>query len=174
MKFGKSRIYANLLKWSVWVLLAIGLVSLQTAPGLFAVFGVKPLLLFPLAITFAFFEKERAAGGYAIFLGALWDVTAGKALGFSSILLLSICTAVSLLVLYLVKQNLINCILLTAAGLFCYDLIYYLFYFLIWGKPGVWAPLVFHLIPSFAYTIAITPLFYFGVRFLTEKLAVED
>lgn len=174
MKMGKSRIYANFLNWGIWILLAVGLLSLQTAPGLFAVFGVKPLLLFPLATTFAFFHKERAAGGYAIFVGALWDVASGKALGFSSILLLIICTSISLLILYLVKQNLINCILLTTGGLLFYDLVYYLFYFLIWGKPGVWVPLLFHLLPTFVYTIAITPLFYFAVHFLIKKLTTAD
>lgn len=171
MKYGKSVVYQRVIKWTVWVVLAILLLSLQTTPGLFAIFGVKPLLIFPLATTFAFFEDDMSAGIYAVFLGAIWDVAAGKSLGFSSALMLVIAIAISLLVLYLVKQNLINCVILTAAGLFCYDVIYYIFYFLIWGHPGSWAPLLYHFIPTFVYTVSITPLFYYGVRFLNQKLA---
>lgn len=171
MKYGKSVVYQRVIKWTVWVVLAILLLSLQTTPGLFAIFGVKPLLIFPLATSFAFFEDDMSAGIYAVFLGAIWDVATGKSLGFSSALMLVIAIAISLLVLYLVKQNIINCVILTAAGLFCYDVIYYIFYFLIWGHPGSWAPLLYHFIPTFVYTVSITPLFYYGVRFLNQKLA---
>lgn len=172
MKIGKSRAYIVARKWVIFILLAIAMLGLETAPGLFSIFGVKPLLLFPLAITFAFFEKERAAGVYAIVIGALWDVASGKALGFSSILLLILCTVISLLVLYFVKQNLINCILLLAGALFCYYFICYLFYFLVWGYPGVWGSLLSHFIPTFVYTVAITPLYFFGVGWLSQKLEI--
>lgn len=171
MKYGRSVVYQRFIKCAVWVVVAIILISLQTTPGLFAIFGIKPLLIFPLATTFAFFEDDMSAGIYAVFLGAIWDVAAGKSLGFSSSLMLVIAIAISLLVLYLVKQNLINCVILTAAGLFCYDVIYYIFYFLIWGHPGGWTPILYHFIPTFIYTVAITPLFYYGVRFLNQKLA---
>jgi len=173
MRYGKSIVYQKFIKWAVWVVLAILLLSLQTAPGLFAILGVKPLLIFSLATTFAFFEDDKSAGIYAVFLGAIWDVAAGKSFGFSSAIMLIIATVISLLVLYLVKQNIINCLILTAAGLFCYDVIYYIFYFLIWDRPGGWMLILCHFIPTFIYTISITPLFYYGIKFLNQKLAEQ-
>ena len=61
----RKKLY-HILKWSSYVLLIIIAYVLQTTTSLFVIFGVKPLLLVPLAVCIAMFEGEFAG---AIFWG---------------------------------------------------------------------------------------------------------
>ena len=55
----RKKLY-HILKWSSYVLLIIIAYVLQTTTSLFVIFGVKPLLLVPLAVCIAMFEGEFA------------------------------------------------------------------------------------------------------------------
>ena len=70
------------IKWGLYVLLLFFLCGLQSAPGLFSIWGVKPVLVIPMAVAVAFFEREVATGIYGLLAGFLWDISAGKLFGF--------------------------------------------------------------------------------------------
>lgn len=162
------------LKWVVLLGLGLVLLSLQTAPGLFEIFGVRPLLLFPFCICVAVFFDHKDAALLALFCGGIWDSAAAKLFGFSSLMLVICCLAASLLIMYLIKANLINALFLTAGALFVYYLVYFVFSRLVWGYESVWVFVVFDILPMMGYTLAITPLFYYLCRWLFQKLRMRE
>ena len=68
----RKKLY-HILKWSSYVLLIIIAYVLQTTTSLFVIFGVKPLLLAPLAVCIAMFEGEFAGAIFGAVAGLLAD-----------------------------------------------------------------------------------------------------
>ena len=74
-------------KWGLWVLLLFALTGLQSAPA--AVSAASPVLGAAMAVSVLLAERnEAAACGFAAFAGLLWDVSAGKLLGYYGLMLL--------------------------------------------------------------------------------------
>lgn len=61
-------------------------------PGLLPpIFGIKPVLLLPIAITIAVFENETTAMFCGLFCGALCDVSISGRIGFYTVALTILC-----------------------------------------------------------------------------------
>ena len=74
-------------KWGLWALLLFALTGLQSAPA--AVSAASPVLGAAMAVSVLLAERnEAAACGFAAFAGLLWDVSAGKLLGYYGLMLL--------------------------------------------------------------------------------------
>ena len=84
-------------KYALYVLLMVILYVLQTDPNLFAIAGVKPVLVLPFAVCIAMFDSQLAGGLFGLLAGILCDTSSNVLFGFQSILYLLICTAVGLL-----------------------------------------------------------------------------
>ena len=156
------------LKWGCYVLVLLLLFGIQSSPALFALWGVKPALVVPFAVSAALFENEAGSGALGLLAGLLWDLSAGKLFGFFGMVLMICCVCVSLLSMYFVKVNVSNSIILASiTGFLCmaWD---FLFYYLIWGYDQVWLcllPMLFSLL----YTAAVTAPVYFLVRWIAGR-----
>ena len=74
-------------KWGLWTLLLFALTGLQSAPAVAA--AASPVLGAAMAVSVLLAERnEAAACGFAAFAGLLWDVSAGKLLGYYGLMLL--------------------------------------------------------------------------------------
>ena len=65
---------------------------------------------------------------------------------------------------YMESQNLINSLLFTGARALARQLFEYFFYYLMWGYPNASLVLVKGMLPTVLYTLAVTPLFFWGVQ----------
>ncbi|MCI8600900.1 MAG: rod shape-determining protein MreD [Oscillospiraceae bacterium] len=169
VEFGKNA--RAVLKWGIYLLLLLLLCGLQGAPGLFAVWGVKPVFVAPLAVAVAFFEREGASAAFGVAAGFLWDLSAGKLFGFYGMVLLVCCAAVTLLSMYCIRVNLANFLLLCLGVSLLCGLWNFFFYSFIWGYDG--ALLYFwKALAQTAYTALPAIPIYYLVRWLTDKLSL--
>lgn len=152
------------IKWVTYLALLLVLFVLQTTPGLFQIMGVRPILLIPFVICLSMFESEKTAAIIGALAGCLWDSNTMRLFGFSAIILLICCVSCSLLIMYLIKANLVNAMLLCTATVAIYLSIDFLFYYVIWGYDGLTSILLRYLLPMAGYTLVIAPLIFFLVK----------
>jgi rod shape-determining protein MreD len=104
------------LKHAGYMLLLLFVYVLQVTPGLFSLFGVKPMPVIALAVCIAMAEGEFAGGLYGVFCGLLLDFGAFTLFGIISVLMLICGVATGLLTIYLVRDGLRSAFLLTLAA----------------------------------------------------------
>ena len=86
---------------------------IQTTPGLtLEVFGGRPVLLIPLALSFAVFEDEIPAIFFGVLCGLLSDSGYGGAVGYYAIMLAVLCYFVSVLMGNYMHTNLLTTMLM--------------------------------------------------------------
>ena len=158
------------LKWSIYILLLLLFCGFQSAPGLFAVWGIKPVLVLPIAVAVALFEREALTGAFGLTAGFLWDLSAGKLFGFYGMMLMLLCVAVTLLSMYCIRVNLANFILCCLAVSLLCGIWNFLFYDLLWGYEGVWL-FAWKMLLQTVYTTALGVPVYLLVRKVTGKLS---
>ncbi len=76
-------------------------------------------------------------------------------------ILLAACTAVGLLVIYLLRPGVINFVLLLSAVLLARGLLDFLLNYVMWGYDHVWMVFVYDVLPGVIYTVAVSPLVYY-------------
>jgi len=137
---------------------------LQTTPGLFVIFGAKPMLVVPAAIAIAMHEGEFVGGWYGAFAGLLCDMGGNMLFGFSGLLLTFFCVGTGLLVTHLMHSNIWNSILFTFIAMLAMGSLEFLFGYGMWGLPNVWMIYVYRTLPLIAYTTVVAPLLFWLMR----------
>ncbi|MBR6616557.1 MAG: rod shape-determining protein MreD, partial [Oscillospiraceae bacterium] len=97
------------LQWIIFSLLIVGAFVTATA-GSF----LKPMLLLPLALCISSHTGEIQATAVGMICGLLMDIACGKLLGYNAVWMVVSCVAVSLLYTYMLRQKLLNIVILTA------------------------------------------------------------
>ncbi|HPZ00519.1 MAG TPA: rod shape-determining protein MreD [Clostridiales bacterium] len=138
---------------------------LQNTAHLFpTVFGAHAWLLIPLIICISMFDHNVVATVMAVLAGALWDVYSAWGDGFHALMLFLISTAVALLLNYVMRNNLVTCLLLGAIAVVLYGLCHWLIFVVFRGTGEVFRILVTFYLPTMLYTYVFTPLFYILIR----------
>lgn len=170
----KSKTFFQIRKWAIFLIIATILSILQSTPGLFEFFGIRPILLLPFAISFSMFCNEKSAAFMGLFCGALWDCSSGRLFGYSSVILIFCGVAVSMICSYIANRNLLNAMVLIFCALLIYNFFDFLFRYVIWNFDYTWSILVFHMLPTIVYTVLISPILYLFYRWLYVKLTVSS
>lgn len=158
-----------ILKWVVYSLLLVLFYALQTTPGLFQIFGVKPVWIVALAVSVAMFENVLPSAFFAMTAGLLWDISSGKLFGFNGMVLLICGMFISLLCIYYLHSKLVNSLLFAACAALLQGLLDYLFYYALWGYDGAWISLVQNILPTALYTVAATAPVFLLIRWLSRR-----
>lgn len=159
------------LKWALWVLVLLMLSGMQSAPAFFSIGGVRPVLILSAAMSVALLEKNSiAACGYGVLAGLIWDVSAGKLLGFYGLALLLCCAGTAYLAETWLRQNPLNAVwLAAAAALVCglWDAEFYLF---IWGyADGMAGKVLLELLLQSVYTGILSLPVCLLIRFIRDR-----
>ncbi len=161
----------DLIKWALYALILFLAFILQTTPYFLEIFGVKPILLLPVMLFIAMFEGEWAGGVFGVVGGLLWDTAADRLLGFHAILMLIICVVAGLLVMYLIRANLWNALIIILSASLLQGLVDYFFYYLIWDYDFSYLILLKQTLPTVAYTTIISPLFFWLIRRISHTFS---
>lgn len=153
-----------------YIFLMLVFYIVQTVPGLLVFFRVRPLLVIPAAMAIAMFEGEFVGGLYGAFAGLLCDAAGNTLFGLSGFLVAVCCIFAGMLVIYLIRNNLMSCLLFVAAALLLRGGIVWLFTWGIWGYPGGWKLLAFYTLPAAALTLALTAPVFLLVRWFHGRL----
>ena len=113
------------------------LFMVQETPGLMpSVYGVRPTLLIPAALSIAFFESELAGMAFGVLCGLFLDFGMGSAFGFHALFLGILCWLLGCLAAELIRTNLLTAILAGILGIFLMLSIQWFFCCLLYTSPS--------------------------------------
>ncbi len=153
-------------------ILSILLIALiqNTAHLLPSIFGSHPFLLIPLVICLGMFETSLVAALMGALAGALWDVTVAAGDGYNALVLMLFATATSLLISYLMRNNISTALLLGGAAIVLYCILHWFIFVVCSGAQGGFITLFIFYLPSAIYTFVFLPIFYIVLRALLRKI----
>lgn len=164
----KKRTYHTRVFYVVVILVSV---LLQNTPHLFpTIMGCHAWLLLPVMVCVSMFEKNWTSALFAILAGAFWDAAAGWGDGFHALFFLITSTAVCLLMTYLMRNNLRSALILGAAVIVLYIVIYWLIFVVARHEPGAGMLFATFYLPSAAYTFLFMPVYYIIFRKFRRKM----
>lgn len=167
----KSTRGLRIFKYALYSVLLYLLYIIQTTPGLFSLWGIKPIWVVPFAVSIAIYEGEFAGGIYGAVAGLLCDLGGFTLFGFNGLVCCLCCIASGLLVIYLMRRNVAGCMLFVLFTMMLRGSIGYFFAYGLWDFDNSWKIFVYQTLPTTLYTVAITPPVYYGVRRLFKRFA---
>ena len=141
-----------------------------TPQALPEVCGGKAVILVPLALSFAVFEREIPAMLSAVGCGMLADGACRSGNCFYVIVLLIACYAVSAACQYYIRRTLLTVMLLAVIIIPVILLLQFLLYYVCPGYPEAGYMLVRHYLARIVYTLTFMPLCYALNRLLAIGL----
>ena len=151
-------------KYFVYALIVFAAYILQTTPGFFDFYGIKPILVLPACICIAVYEGEFAGGLFGFFFGIFCDSTSETILGFNALLFLLICVATGLATIYLFRRSTLNILLICLGAVFLRSVLEYFFGFILFGYENL---------TPFFYTEIAPQVVFSSVFFLPIALFFE-
>ncbi len=149
--------FLQTIQWIVFLFLILFSFVVSTAGT-----GLKPLLLIPLAVCISSHTGEIQSMAVGTICGLLLDISCGKLIGYNAIWLVVACVAVSLLYNYLLRQKLINILVVTGIVVLVQGYLDFLFYHAIWGHDHVILIYTEIILPGGGLTLLSTiPIYYF-------------
>lgn len=162
------------LRYITYTLEIVLALVLQDTPGfMLEVFGGRPVLLIPVALTIAVFEPSCTASiWFGVVCGLLTDYTSSGAVGFFAILLAIMGYVVNIIMHDYIKANLLTTILISAVCVPVAICLHFLFFYIIPGYADAGYFFINHYLSRIIYTWAFVPVFFAVNRFLASKLVL--
>ncbi len=163
--------WIRIAKYATYGVLLLLLFLMQSAPRLFEVGGIRPMLIIPCVIVISVFEGEIVGGAYGFFGGLLCDFTSTMLFGVNAFVFFIFALITGLLSRYLLRPTIVNGWFFSAVTAIVRAAVEYYLMYSMWGYE--YAPMVFwrKLFPVAIYTIVITPILFYIVRFVYLKFA---
>jgi len=151
----------KILRYIAYATEIILLYILSGIPGFLpTIFGIKPLLLLPVAITIAVFENEIPAMFFGLTCGALCDVGIGDRIGFYTIALTILCFFLGYCARNFFVTNFANAMAIGAATITLLICLYFLFFCAGTKTPNAGAHFLMHYLTRIVYTLLFLPLVF--------------
>lgn len=166
--------FNRVIRYMAYVLELLVLFMLQETPGLLpAIFGVRPVLIFPAVITIAMFEEEVPAMAFGVVGGLFCDFGLSGTLGFHALVLAVLCFFVSVIVQVYLQVNIVTAVItgLWTIGLTVCAQWFFLYYFS-YSMPEY--AFMHHYLPKYFYTMIFVPLVYLLNRGLSNAVRAQE
>ncbi len=173
MHYGNNK--QKYIRYIIYAALIVAAALIQNLPGAIPeIFGARALILLPLCVSIAMFEREIPAALFGAFAGILWDINLYKD-GFNAFVLLLICAVCSLFISHFMQNNIITALVLSISSTVIYNIIYVVVNLLLSGAGSSVKQIFTFYLPSCIYTAVFIPVFYFLVSwiFASHKTADE-
>lgn len=159
----------NFLRFFAYSLEIIVLYVLQGTPLLLPeIFGSKPCLLLPVALTIAVFESETVAMSFGFVCGLLTDIGFSGKVGFYTVVLTLLCFAIGYCARNFFVTNLLNASIIGIVSITLLILIHFWLNISLADIPNSGAHFVKHYVSRILYTGAFfVPLYFLGRLFCT-------
>ncbi len=163
--------FNRVVRYLAYSLELLVLFMVQETPGLMpTIFGGRPLLVLPAAISMALFESELPALAFGVAGGLFLDFGLSGAMGFHALILAVLCYFVSVLAKVYLQVNFVTALITgiwTAGVVVCLEWLF-LFYFSGYSMPGY--AFYHHYLPEYFYTLLFFPLTYLLNKGLFQAL----
>lgn len=128
-----------------------------------------PILLIPIALCISMRETPFLSALTGCVCGLMTDSAMGTIVGFHGILLMWFCVLTSLLFIFIMRQHILNIILITTASTVILALLNYLFSYAIWGYDSNGKIFLEIFLPSILFTVISTAVIYYIIKFIAAK-----
>ncbi len=164
----------RLIRYLAYTLELLVLFMLQETPGLLPeIYGARPVLVMPAAVTIAMLEEEVPAMAFGILAGLFCDFGYSGVLGFHALVLGVLCFIVSLMVQAYMQVNMVTAFL---TGIWTLALTisaqWLFFYYFRFSEPNY--AFLHHYLPKYLYTLLFVPLIHLLNRGLSQSLGTAE
>lgn len=160
----------NFVKYTAFSLEILICYILQSNSSLtLEVFGGRPVLMIPAALTIAIFEGEIPAIVFGVICGLLADLGYSGPMGFYAIMLMILCYTVSILMENYIRTNLLTAVLAGAVSIPVIIILQFILYYVFMGYGDAVEYFLAHYLSRIIYTFAMVPVFYWINRFISRK-----
>ncbi len=157
-------------KWTLYTAVLLLSYTLGQNPYLFAVWGLRPVLIIPVAVCVAMFEHEFSGGVFAAVAGILWGCSSDAVFGYYAILLLVVGVTTGLICSYAMSPTLFTSLLLAGGFSLIIGLLDFFFFYVLWDYSELLQFLVTRILPTIGLTaISVVP-YYYITRLIHNKL----
>ena len=166
-----KKVIIDIIRWLIYFLEIIFFYVLERNYNLTVeIFGGRPLILIPVFLAVAIFEKEYVSMFFGIVIGFLLDISIGNFIGIQAIFLFILGYTLGVLFTYFVNLNFLT-FFLTSLVVVPFALAYrFLFFYIIPGFDNIEYAFVYHLVPCAVYTIIISPIIYCINRYIAYRV----
>lgn len=169
MRFSSSRnIY---IRRALTVLLIFATALFQHTGLMPEILGVPAMLLVPLTVCVAMFERSMPGMCFGILAGVLWDFASVRGDGFFSVVLTAIGFASGALVTFVFRNNIRSALIISFGSLLFCNISYWLMFILRKGYEGAWDVLFSRYLPSVLYSLIFVFVFYYLVSLIVKATA---
>ena len=162
----------RIFRWVLYFLELIVFYVLQTTPGIIPeVYGARPVLLIPIALTIAMFEGDFGGLTVGIAAGLLLDMGGSDVLGFHAIILAILCFVLGSMTMQIFRTNLLVALLAALVAIPLVTVLQWVFFYVLQGYGDAQYVFMTSILPKMIYTYAVTPLFYLFNRVIALRLS---
>lgn len=167
MKFSDNKkLY---IRRTLFILLAVLTAAFQhTDAAVPDFFGAKAMLLIPLCVCIAMYEKSLGGLAFGVLCGALWDSASAAGDGFFSISLAVAGFVSGAAITYLMRNNILSALILSGVSALSVSTVYWMLFVLVKGYEGAWSLYCQFYLPGAAYTVLFTFIYYYVARFIVQ------
>lgn len=136
--------------------------------------SISPNLLIVVVSSFGFMRGRKEGMWIGFFSGLLLDIFFGSVIGFYALIYMYIGYINGFFRKIFFPDDIKLPLILISASDFSYNLLVYLFLFLLRGRFGFGYYLIHIMIPELVYTILVTIILYFVILKINQKLEMIE
>ncbi len=164
MRFTSSRnVYIRRL---LMVLLIFMTALFQHSGFIPELFGAPAMLLVPLTVCIAMFERSIPGMCFGVLAGLLWDFALSGGDGFFSVVLTAVGFISGALVTLIFRNNIRAAFILSFGALSCCNVLHWLMFIVRKGYEGGFDLLFSRYIPSVLYSLLFVFVYYYAVSLI--------
>ena len=134
-------------------------------------FGAPAMLLIPLTVCIAMFERSIPGMCFGVLAGLLWDFALSGADGFFSVMLTSVGFITGALVTFVFRNNIRAALLLSFGALSLCNVFHWLVFIVRKGYEGGFDLLFSRYAPSVVYSMIFVFIYYYIVKAVFDLTA---
>ena len=159
----------------LFVLLAVLTAIFQHTPGFRLTVGsLSPMLLVPLVICVAMYERSLTGLFMGLLSGLLWDFATSGADGMFTLMLSVIGFGIGVLITLYLRNRLVTAVFLSFVSSLAVSVAYWMLTVLRKGYDGTWEILFTHFIPLAVYSALFVFVYYYLVGFIIKATSNTD
>ncbi len=172
MESKKKRDQILAARWGMYLLVLLLAATLQTTPGFLEFGECKPYWILGVCVGVSVQENEFSGALFGALCGMMWDLTAGRTVGFFAIAMLFVGFFCSVLVQLYLKRAYANIFVLNvAAGMVVLGLDF-LFGYLMTGYPDPLHRFCWVLLPEILISAALAMITVRVIHTIAERFAL--
>ena len=129
-------------------------------------FSVPAMILVPLVVSIAMFERSMAGLFFGAFAGILWDFATVRGDGYFSVIMACVGFFSGVAVTYFMRNNIYSALVLGSISVLICNTGYWLLFIMRKGYEGAFGVLWSYYLPSALYTMIFMFLYYYLVKYI--------